>query len=185
VDNRPLARTEGVVTERVDDEVVVYDQVRQTAHCLSADAASVWERCDGELSPAAIAEELGLEPTVVARALDELDGAGLLDDEGLVSPGVSRREAAVRLARVGGAAFAAPLIYSVAIGPAMAAASACIANGSACTGAVACCFTSSTCTGGVCCCPNGSAQNCCLTAADCCTGKTCSAVGATPGKCTG
>jgi hypothetical protein len=184
-----LARTDDVVTERVDDELVVYDQLSQTAHCLSAEAASVWAQCDGKLSPAEIAAELRLEPTIVSRALDELNGAGLLDDEGLVSPGVSRREAAVRLAKVGGAAFAAPLIYSVAIGPAMAAAS-CHAVGGSCTSGADCC-SPGLCSAGLCvaCCPNGNQLGCCTTDADCCktNGKsaTCSNGGTSSAKCTG
>ena len=61
---------------------------------------------------------------MVERALGELRGCGLLEGSTSEAPGYSRREATVRLAKIGGAAFAAPLIYSVAVGPAMAAASA-------------------------------------------------------------
>jgi hypothetical protein len=131
VQNRPKARAEGVLAERVADELVVYDQQSQMGHCLSATAASVWERCDGSLLPAEIAVALSLEPTVVERAVDELRGCGLLDEGPVVEGGYSRREAAVKFAKVGGAAFMAPLIYSVAIPQAAAAASACIANGAA------------------------------------------------------
>ena len=129
--NRPKARTEGVFAERVADELVVYDQQRQMGHCLSATAASVWERCDGSLLPAEIGVALSLEPAVVERAVDELRGCGLLDEGPVVEGGYSRREAAVKFAKVGGAAFMAPLIYSVVIPHAAAAASACITNGNA------------------------------------------------------
>ena len=114
--DRPRARTEGVVSERIDDEVVVYDQLSQTAHCLSSDAASVWEHCDGRKSPAQIARGLKRAPAEVERALDALRECGLLDEAPVGDRGYSRREAAVRAAKVGGAAFAAPLVYSAAVG---------------------------------------------------------------------
>jgi hypothetical protein len=130
VQTRPKARTEGVLVERVGDELVVYDQASQMGHCLSATAASVWKHCDGCLAPAEIADVLRLELTTVQQAVDELHGCGLLDDQADLEHRYSRREAAVKFARVGGAGFMAPLIYSVAIAPATAAASACVANGS-------------------------------------------------------
>ncbi len=120
--NRPRARTDGVIAEQMDDELVVYDQVSHTAHCLSAEVALVWEHCDGRASRPELAQRLALAPAVVNRALDALGECGLLDEgAGATGHAYSRREAAVTLARAGGAAFAAPLIYSVAV-PSMAAA---------------------------------------------------------------
>jgi hypothetical protein len=111
---RPSARADGLVAERVDDGLVVYDQHSQSAHYLSGAAASVWDHCDGELSQPEIAAELQLPPETVERAVAELVQAGLLEEH--PGPhGFSRREAAIRLAQAGGAAFAAPLIYSVAV----------------------------------------------------------------------
>ena len=121
--NRPQARIEGIVAEWVDDDLVIYDQLSQTAHSLSAAVANVWEVCDGQHSADEIARQLSLEPAMVARALEELSECGLLDDGSAIVPGISRREAAKKFAKVGGVAFSAPLIYSVAIGPATAAAS--------------------------------------------------------------
>lgn len=112
---RPLARTEGVVVERLDDEFVLYDQWTEMAHCLSGDAATVWERCDGELTRAEIARELELAPPVVDQAVEELDRLGLLDGSPVGFHGYSRRQATAKLAKVGAAAFAAPLIYSVVL----------------------------------------------------------------------
>ena len=124
----PKARSEGVITEPVDDELVVYDLVSQTAHSLAAGAVSVWERCDGRSSPADIAQALGLPPAAVQQTLDELEGCGLLENGSAAAEVYSRRQAVTRIAKVGGAAVAAPLIYSVVVGsPAMAA--SCIANG--------------------------------------------------------
>ena len=134
---RPRPRTAGIVTERVDDELVVYDQESHAAHCLSHAAASVWECCDGTRSPQEISRELILEPELVERALSELRRCGLLDEGPVAVRDYSRREAGVKLAKVGGAAFAAPLIYSVVVASAAAAAS-CKVNGTVdtatCTG---------------------------------------------------
>ena len=123
----PQARTEDVVSEYVGDELVVYDELTKTAHSLSAAARQVWVLCDGERSSEAIAEELGLQPAIVAQAIAELGECGLMDDSPFTrkADGISRREAAKRLAKAGGAALAAPLIYSVAIQPALAMASTC------------------------------------------------------------
>jgi hypothetical protein len=130
--DRPRPRSEGIVTERVDDDLVVYDKKSHVAHSMSRSAASVWECCDGERTPEEIGRELALEPELVTQALDELGRCGLLDDCPVQVSDYSRREAAVRFAKVGGAAFAAPLIYSVVIGTASAAAS-CKANGTTVT----------------------------------------------------
>ncbi len=126
-----------MITERVDDELLVYDEVSQIAHCLSAAAVPVWERCNGQLSPAEIADGLGRPLVAVEQALDELRERALLDDGPLLEPGYSRRQAVTRIAKIGGAAFTAPLIYSVAVGSTAAAASACLADGSVETGCTA------------------------------------------------
>ena len=121
--DRPKARTEQLISERIDDELVIYDQLNHVAHCLSHDAVLVWEHCDGWLSQAEIAERLGLSPEMVAGAVDSLDECRLLDEGPVAAPGYSRRQAAIRLATIGGAALAAPLVYSVDVGTAAAKAS--------------------------------------------------------------
>jgi hypothetical protein len=133
--DRPQARSEGVYVELFDDELVVYDRATQTAHSLSAAAARVWEACDGHRSAVDIAEQLGLAPDLVAQALAELDECRLLDDgPALLEANITRRQAAKRLGAVGGAAFAAPLIYSVTVGPASAAASPLVCDANPCMG---------------------------------------------------
>jgi hypothetical protein len=119
----PQARTTGVLTESLGDEVVVYDSVTRSAHCLSADAAGVWALCDGQRSPEDMARELGVVAEQVRRALQELGDAGLLESLPLAPHRISRRDAAKRFATIGAAAISAPLIYSVAIPRAAAAAS--------------------------------------------------------------
>ena len=120
---RPQARTTGVLTESLGDELVVYDSVTRSAHCLSADAACVWALCDGQRTPEDMARELGVVAEQVRRALQELGDAGLLESLPLAPHRLSRRDAAKRFATIGAAAISAPLIYSVAIPRAAAAAS--------------------------------------------------------------
>src|SRR5262249_37438717 len=91
--------------------------------CLSAEAASVWNLCDGLLSQADIAEHLGLGIETVGRAVESLAECRLLDEGPVDAPGYSRRQATIRLARIGGAALAAPVVSSVDVGTAAAKAS--------------------------------------------------------------
>lgn len=114
----PRVRTSGVLVERVDDDLVVYDERAKRAHCLSRDASQVWNVCDGRHSRKEIARRAGVEPATVERAIEEFRNAGLLDEKR-----ISRRDAAKRFATVGGAAMAGPLLYSVAVPPAFAACS--------------------------------------------------------------
>jgi len=139
--DRPKARRERLVAQRVGDELVVYDSLTHQAHCLAPDAVEVWELADGERTTTEIGDALGRDTAEVQRAVDELGRIALLEDP--VPIGLSRREAAKRIAKVGGAAFAAPLIYSVAV-PMAAAAASCIATGTSsgsCSGGTnaACC----------------------------------------------
>jgi hypothetical protein len=130
--DRPRARTDEVITDQVEEDLVVYDQSNQIAHALSAEAASVWQACDGQRSVDVIASDLKLEVPVVERALQELSDCRLLRDDPTIDLGhrVSRREAAKKFAKVGAAALAAPMIYSVAVPGAAMAVSACsLTNG--------------------------------------------------------
>ena len=103
------------MTESVGDELVIYDSVSRSAHCVSAAAAAVWGLCDGRHSPADIAAELGVAPVTVDAALRDLGDAGLLEEIPRAERGMSRRTATMRLATAGVAALTAPLVYSVAI----------------------------------------------------------------------
>jgi hypothetical protein len=121
--DRPHARTQGLIVEQVDDGLVVFDEHAQVAHSFSAAVTAVWTVSDGTRTVSEIAAQSGLEAPVVQQAIDELSERGLLEGRVASSAPISRREGMRRLVQAGGAAFAAPLIYSVAISPAMAAAS--------------------------------------------------------------
>jgi hypothetical protein len=117
-----LSRAERLVVERVGAELLVYDAVADAAHCLSADAARVFEACDGVRDPSALSAVTGLPPEVVARALEALGELGLLYATRATIPAeagerVRRREALQRLAKASAAAAAAPLIVSAVLKP--------------------------------------------------------------------
>jgi len=135
---KPRVRS-GLLVRRVGDEVVVYDPVSHTAHCLNHTAALVFAAADGTRTVAAIATGLhrdtGVETSAaLARlALERLAEAGLLD-EGLPSqePSLSRRRTMGQLA-VGVAALV-PLVLSLAVPTPAEAAATCI-PASSCDGA--------------------------------------------------
>jgi hypothetical protein len=135
--DRPQANDRDVAAEWVDGELVLYDPGTKTAHCLSADAAAVWERSDGSSSLSEIATAAGVELSAVERAVDELQACGLLNEPPMLARGISRRDAAKKMAKVGGAALLAPLVYSVAVPAAQAAGSTGIANGDPAPGCTA------------------------------------------------
>jgi hypothetical protein len=126
--NGPLARTDGLLTEKVDGELLVYDLDGDIAVHLNETAALVWRHCDGsrtvaELS-ALVAAELGeaAGEDVVLMALDNLA------EHGLISSGYGERDgAAVALSRrrffrrAGVIGVRAPVVYSMIVPTAAAA----------------------------------------------------------------
>jgi hypothetical protein len=160
---RPMARTDELVVEEVGEEVLVYDQRNDLAHCLSGSAVRVWRVSDGTTTPEQMSATLELDMETVRDALEELWSCDLL--EAWQPAGVTRREATVRLAKTGAVAAAAPLIYSIAAPtPALAASQAtCNAITPACSGN---CGTSGCKSAGcVCCNASGGPQKLCT--ADC------------------
>jgi hypothetical protein len=126
---RPVARDEGLLVEHLDDETVIYDERTKEAHCLSPLASVVFANCDGETSIdqlAALATERLDQPVDqdgVIEALTELQDRDLL----AVPPrgDFTRRQMIGKSAAVAaGAAFAGPLITSIAAPASAAAASA-------------------------------------------------------------
>jgi hypothetical protein len=128
---RPLGRSEGLLTEQVDGELLVYDETDDVACRLNATAALVWRNCDGRRT---VSDLLVILRAEVGDAADEDMVLIALDDlveHGLIVSGYEPREsAAIRLSRrrffrragvAGAAAMAAPVVYSMVV-PAAAAA---------------------------------------------------------------
>jgi hypothetical protein len=151
---KPQARKQGLVVQRVQDEVLVYDRDRHKAHCLNETAAAVWTHCDGKTTvdemSRMLEKELNgpIDKDVLGFGLDQLEKAQLL--EGPISRAsnretISRREV---MRRIGvGAAVALPLVTSI-IAPRAAAAANCKTTGQACSGNGQCC--SNSCVANVC-----------------------------------
>ena len=130
-ESRPLARTDGLLTETLDGELLVYDLSGDIAVHLNRTSAVVWRGCDGHRTVpellALVEEELGdtADEDVVLMALDTLA------EHGLISGGYAERDgAAIALSRrrffrrfgmIGAAA--APVVYSMIVPTAAAAAS--------------------------------------------------------------
>jgi hypothetical protein len=136
----PKARRNKLVIQELPDEVLVYDQERDKAHCLNQTAALVWKQCDGRTDVATIADRLGkqidapVDERLVWFALDQLGRDSLLETP-VMPPafmaGMTRRQ----MVRTMGfaAAIAVPVITSI-LAPTTAHAVSCVANGQPCPG---------------------------------------------------
>src|SRR5258706_9587749 len=80
----PLARSEEIITKRIDGELLVYNRLRDEAHCLNETAAAIWKCCDGRTTANEIAELLSkktgstIDEKVIWLGLDELRRKHLL-----------------------------------------------------------------------------------------------------------
>lgn len=126
----PCARHNDICCENLDAETILYDKANDRAHSLNRTVMLVWESADGQRSVEEIAailhSELGIpaDRSVVLLALQELAGAGLLQDPepGEAGPELlTRREVARKLALTGAGVAMLPVIATVlAPTPAMA-----------------------------------------------------------------
>lgn len=91
-------KADNLYTETLDQELCVYDWQQQQLHALNPTAALVWDQCDGQTSPAAMATRLETELNVsnaeglVAMSLNRLGQAGLLAEKTPLNRSYSRRE---------------------------------------------------------------------------------------------
>jgi hypothetical protein len=127
----PLARNADLVTEEIDGELLVFDELEQVAFRLNASAAFVWRHCDGERSiadlVALLSAELGdfVDEDMVLVALDNLADHGLIESgyeqRGSNAARLSRRRFLRRVGVTGAAAMSMPVVYSILVPtPAMA-----------------------------------------------------------------
>ncbi len=81
----PRLRADGLIIHELPDELLVYDKVRDLAHCLNQTAALVWRACDGQLTTEEIARRLtkqlgvAVHKDVVLLALSQLEEIHLLE----------------------------------------------------------------------------------------------------------
>ena len=137
-DDRPAARTSGLVVKALRDEVLIYDLAQHRAHSLNRPAAAVWRACDGTRTAGQIAAllreaDLPVAPEAVRYALAELGKTRLLASP-VVESGLTRRQLLARL----GTGAAVPLVSSI-VAPRAAQAQSCLGVGAVCGGGPPCC----------------------------------------------
>ena len=138
----PKAKGDSIVTQQLEDELLVYDLGNDRAHSLNRLAASVWHQCDGSSTRAdifeAIKPDVGVDVSKdhVDLALLELANAGLLDAFTSEDTGLNRRKL---IKRVGIAAAASlPVVASLAMPSSALAAGSAAAPGSPCSSPIDC-----------------------------------------------
>ncbi len=115
----PKARSQGLIVEELDTELLVFDETTERAHCLNSTAALVWRYCDGNTTVAAMAARLGadagaaVDDDIVFFALSELGDRDLLERPVRVPDrgALSRRQVLVRLGATAGILL--PMITSI------------------------------------------------------------------------
>lgn len=125
----PKARTEHIVVQDINNEVLVYDLKSNEAFCLNETSADIYRACNGEKTFAELEKSHKFQPELIHFALKQLYEKNLLEGEdGNYFAGLSRREI---LRRVGFATMIAlPVISSLAAPSAATAASnACVGAG--------------------------------------------------------
>jgi hypothetical protein len=166
-----------LIIQEVDDEVLVYDERNNRAHCLNLDAARVWRASDGSMTEDELAASLELDRDAVVLALAELEEKELLLLPEPDTSGATRREFGLKAAKIGGAVAAGPMIYSIVAPTALATVT---------TPEIVCNFYSGSscdaCTGicGCCCCCQGCSKT---TNSPAC--KMCSSISTCPSHTTG
>lgn len=126
----PRARKQGLLIERLPDEVLVYDLDRKKAHCLNRSAALIWSHCDGKTSVEGISRILQQQPMgkvnceVVWLGLDQLYKARLIETP-LIRPSGQGRLSRRELVKQVGRAVSIPLIASI-LAPTASAALSCV-----------------------------------------------------------
>src|SRR5262245_7746936 len=119
---KPRAKRAGLLSEDLQDELIVYDRDRHRGHCLNRTAALVWHHADGEHTIAELAAILQAELDPVADenlvwyALDRLSAANLLEAPPPRSTDemrASRRQFVSKVGLVGVATLRLPLVNSV------------------------------------------------------------------------
>jgi hypothetical protein len=152
MDQFPKTRTQNLIIQGFEDELLVYDRQRHKAHCLNRTAALIWKHCDGRTSVAEISRALGkeieteveIDEQIVWHALRQFERDHLLEARvvmrrepvATMSAGVDRR----RVMRMLGlsAMIALPLVTSM-VAPTAAEAATCTPANGVCSASAQCC----------------------------------------------
>lgn len=113
----PKARMENIVIHELHDEVLVYDLLKNKAHCLNISAAFVWKQRDGLRSQDEIASEFARKrpcetpAEIVSLAIDQLSSSDLLQTSETITQPPSRRQLIKKFGFA--ASVALPLVQSL------------------------------------------------------------------------
>jgi len=132
--NNPLSRTEDIVVQELNGEILIYDLRDNRAMCLNETSAAVWNACDGSNTVGDIAKAVGNED-IVWLALNELKKEKLVDfvtETPTKFDGLTRREA---VRRIGMASLVALPLITGLVAPAAAQTISC---GAVCTNSNQC-----------------------------------------------
>lgn len=141
----PLARTEHLIVQLMDNEVILYDTATDKAHVLNATAALVWKLANGkrtvEQLTRLVARELHTQPDadLVWLALTQLSKANLLAQPAFAVPlsaQVTRREFLQKAAM---AAAVIPVVKTMSA-PSVQQSASCAQIGGTCLTSNDCCF---------------------------------------------
>ena len=121
--NKPIARVDGILRQRTFQDLVVVDEMTDSAHCLNETAAIVFEHADGTRTVDDLADVLRekLDPTadtdLVELALDNLAMASLLEDRAPRESDIkreSRRRFVQKIGMLGTLSVLLPVVESIA-----------------------------------------------------------------------
>jgi len=153
---KPLARTNGIIVRKLEDEVLIYDIENRQAHCLDKTASVIWEHCDGNRTIQDFSSMLNTtenlsqsqKEQIVWLALDQLSKSNLLEEPIAKTEsvyGLTRRQV---MKTLGAAGLIAIPVVSTIVAPTAAQASTCLASGQGCGTGAECC--SGLCSAGTC-----------------------------------
>ena len=108
----PQTKTENIVVQDVDDEILIYDLILNKAFCLNETSALVYNACDGKTEFEEFKRKHNFPDDLLFFALDELQKQNLIENN-YISPlkGIKRREV---IKKIGLASMIAlPIISSI------------------------------------------------------------------------
>ncbi|HRH41621.1 MAG TPA: PqqD family protein [Pyrinomonadaceae bacterium] len=131
----PIAKTDNLVIQNLENEIVIYDLTTNKAFCLNETSAIVFQACDGKTDFDQLKSKSNFTHDLIHLTLAELEKQKLIEFEtDYVSPlaGMTRREA---VRKVGLATMIALPVISSLVAPSAinAASGVCVASGQQCS----------------------------------------------------
>lgn len=129
----PIARSERLLVEVFEQELLLYDLDSDRAHALDGRAASIWRACDGSSSVSEIAARTGTDRAVVESTLERLAELELVT-EATVRAAVHTRRSVLHRGVIAGAVgvAAVPIIQTIVAPTAAHAGGTCVPSGQGC-----------------------------------------------------